>query len=372
MGRRATRARLAAIGCLLLVAACGSVAGPLEAPSGADQDWGPLTAYEPFSIDPESLAGTIEISDGCVTLNERGHKRWTLAWPSDRTLWEAPAIEFSSDGLGDSIALRDQDRVTIMGTEFSNEHSVNWVIEPPEDCFSDAILLVSDIIETVSTDSSGSQQSPIGGGIESATGTDIPLECPADTDSDTTEWYGPVGHTLTGAVEEAFGDLVVGWMGEPFEIESQDNWSSWGLEDPDGNLAAVVTLVTNNDGWDPSHARFCVIPPPQVPPAPFTLYVSNQSFDDDPVRITISISGEVVVDDDFAVEGQHNWIEFTPDIEPGLHTLTATSDTGAEFTVDLELPAGEPRWAVIDYWFYPDQEPRRFTFNISGEPIGFD
>jgi hypothetical protein len=372
MGTRAARAGLAAIGFLLLLAACGVGSEPLGSPSATDQVWGPVAAYQPLSIDPEVVAGTIEISEGCVTLDERGHRRWNVAWPSDRTSWESPAIVFASDGLSDTIEVRDQDRVTIMGIEFNNEHTVSWVTGSPDDCFGDAILLISDIVEIVATDASGSQKSPIGGGIESGTGSDIPLECPAETPTDTTEWSGPVGLTLTGAVEETFGDLVVGWMGEPFEIESRDNWSSWGLEDSDGNLVAVATLVTNNGGWDPSHARFCVIPRPEPPPAPFTLYVSNQSFDDDPVRITISIGGEVVVDDEFAVEGQHNWVEFTPDIEPGHHTLIATSDTGAEFTVDLELPEGEPRWAVVDYWFYPDQEPRRFTFDISDEPIGFD
>jgi hypothetical protein len=102
-----------------------------------------------------------------------------------------------------------------------------------------------------------------------------------------------------------------------------------------------------------------------------TLYVSNQSFDDPNVQIAVSIDGVVVVDQNFAVEGQHNWITFEPDVPPGDHTLTATSNTGAELTVEFATKAGQPQWAVVNYWWYPGDGPREFTFDISDEPIGF-
>jgi hypothetical protein len=110
---------------------------------------------------------------------------------------------------------------------------------------------------------------------------------------------------------------------------------------------------------------------PTPPPPPLTLYVSNQSFDDPNVQIAVSIDGVVVVDQSFAVEGQHNWITFEPDVPPGDHTLTATSNTGAELTVEFATKAGQPRWAVVNYWWYPGDGPREFTFDISDEPIGF-
>jgi hypothetical protein len=103
-----------------------------------------------------------------------------------------------------------------------------------------------------------------------------------------------------------------------------------------------------------------------------TLYVSNQSFEDPEVRITVAIDDEVVVDQRFAVEGQHNWIRFDLDVPPGDHTLHATSDTDAELTADFTTTAGQPRWAVVDYWWYPGEGPREFTSTISDEPIGFD
>jgi hypothetical protein len=112
-------------------------------------------------------------------------------------------------------------------------------------------------------------------------------------------------------------------------------------------------------------------PRPTPPPPPLTLYVSNQSFDDPNVQIAISIDGVVIVDQSFAVDDQHNWITFEPDVRPGDHTLTAMSNTGAELTVEFTTKTGQPRWAVVNYWWYPGDGPRKFTFDISDEPIGF-
>jgi hypothetical protein len=110
---------------------------------------------------------------------------------------------------------------------------------------------------------------------------------------------------------------------------------------------------------------------PTAPPQPFTLYVSNQSFEDPNVQITISIDGVVVVDRNLAVEGQHTWIAFEPDVPPGDHTLTARSSTGADLTVEFTTEPGQPRWAVVEYWWYPEAGPREFTFEISDEPMAF-
>jgi hypothetical protein len=113
----------------------------------------------------------------------------------------------------------------------------------------------------------------------------------------------------------------------------------------------------------------------QIEPAPgqVKLWVGNQSFEDDPVAITVEIDGQVVVDELFAVEGQHNWFSFMIEgLEPGEHTITASSDTGVEFAGTFTLPADEPRWTVLDYWYYPgDAEGRHFTFRESDEPVYF-
>jgi hypothetical protein len=108
-----------------------------------------------------------------------------------------------------------------------------------------------------------------------------------------------------------------------------------------------------------------------------TLLVSNQSFADDPVRITISIDGDVVVDDEFSVGMQDNWIAFEVRLPPGNHELTMRSSTGVEADAEVSIPAAGHRWASAAYWNSPpdpgraraDKMPRRFSLTVNDEPI---
>lgn len=128
-------------------------------------------------------------------------------------------------------------------------------------------------------------------------------------------------------------------------------------------------------------ARFTVTPGPPVgqlqtepDPGEVKLWLSNQSFSDDLVSVSVVIDGEPAFDADLEVKGQHNWIPWEiGGLNPGRHTITARSDTGAELTSSFTLPAGEPRWVVIDYWYDPaDPEGRRFTLNESDQVVAFD
>jgi hypothetical protein len=105
--------------------------------------------------------------------------------------------------------------------------------------------------------------------------------------------------------------------------------------------------------------------------ADLVLYVSNQSFEDDTVRVRVAIDGVELVDQDFAVEGQHTWVTFPVALPAGEHVLSASSGTGAAAEESFEVPDGERRWAVLDYWSSPGGEPRSFTWHLSEEPIGF-
>jgi len=113
----------------------------------------------------------------------------------------------------------------------------------------------------------------------------------------------------------------------------------------------------------------------QTEPAPevVRLWVSNQSFDDDPVQLAISIDGTPVVDHDFEVEGQHNWIPYDiSGLTPGPHSIVASSDTGAQYSGGFTVQAGEARWLVLDYWYHPDSsEGRYFTLTESDHAVGF-
>ena len=114
-------------------------------------------------------------------------------------------------------------------------------------------------------------------------------------------------------------------------------------------------------------------PPPleQAENGSLTLYVSNQSFERGDVDILVFIDGRPAVDDNFAVESQHNWIEFTFDLEDGMHTLYAESMAGEAVLEETFEMAGK-RWAVVDYWCCAStQDEPKFSFHISAEPIGF-
>ena len=104
---------------------------------------------------------------------------------------------------------------------------------------------------------------------------------------------------------------------------------------------------------------------------PLTLYVSNQSFEDDPVLLTVNIDGVPLVDGRFYVEGQHNWLAAPIDLPNGEHTITASSDTGATLTEIFETSPQQRLWAVLDYWYYPTEGPRELTWYVSDEPVGF-
>jgi hypothetical protein len=120
--------------------------------------------------------------------------------------------------------------------------------------------------------------------------------------------------------------------------------------------------------------------PRQLLPAPaepnFVLFVSNQSFDIDPVDIGIFIDDELVVEGDFLVGSQHSWHRFDLALGPGKHTVLATSSAGDTERVDtIELPDAA-RYAVINFWYYPasDSEPYgpTFSFDVFEDPPGFD
>ena len=114
----------------------------------------------------------------------------------------------------------------------------------------------------------------------------------------------------------------------------------------------------------------------QVEPDPgeVKLWLSNQSFADDPVGVSIVIDGEPAFDADLEVQGQHNWIPYEiGGLKPGSHTITARSDTGAELTGSITLPEGKARWVVLDYWYEPsDPAGRHFTLSESDHPVSFD
>jgi hypothetical protein len=118
------------------------------------------------------------------------------------------------------------------------------------------------------------------------------------------------------------------------------------------NVAAPVRLVDEKD-------------------ADLHLWVSNQSFADDPVEITVRVDGVEVVAQSFDVGSQHTWVLFPLDLPPGEHVVTAASDTGTELRREFRTPKDEDRYAVLDYWNYEDKAGRHFSWSVQPDPVAF-
>lgn len=102
-----------------------------------------------------------------------------------------------------------------------------------------------------------------------------------------------------------------------------------------------------------------------------TLHVTNQSFEDDPVDITVTIDGSVVVDNSFFVGSQHTWVTFDLALSPGEHELEARSNTGASMIRTVVLTDDGQRWALLSY-MYGGGSSRDFSFRIADEPMNID
>lgn len=104
--------------------------------------------------------------------------------------------------------------------------------------------------------------------------------------------------------------------------------------------------------------------------ADLVLYASNQSFDDEKVRLTLAVDGFTVVDADFEVGGQHNWVSFPLALSPGVHEVTAKADSGATLRETFRVPDNDKkRYALIDYW--GEDDSAKFTWLFQRQGIAF-
>jgi hypothetical protein len=112
-----------------------------------------------------------------------------------------------------------------------------------------------------------------------------------------------------------------------------------------------------------------------VPVAPtLTLYVSNQSFELDPVDIRIDLDDQLAISGEFLVEGQHTWVKFDFDVAPGSHTIHVTT-TAANAELTMPFPMDDRKYGVVSFWYYPDRPeptPAQFSFSLHDDPPAFD
>ena len=103
--------------------------------------------------------------------------------------------------------------------------------------------------------------------------------------------------------------------------------------------------------------------------APVVLYVSNQSFVDETVRLTVVVDGERVLDQDVEVRGQHDFLPVPLDLGPGRHDLLVTTDSGARSDTPIEVPPVRGRrWVTA---FYGTEDGTRVDVDVLAEPVAF-
>jgi hypothetical protein len=103
--------------------------------------------------------------------------------------------------------------------------------------------------------------------------------------------------------------------------------------------------------------------------ADLVLYVSNQSFDDEEVRLSVEVDGVTVVDGDFHVEDQHNWISFPLRLPRGAHEVSAEADSGASLDASFRVPGDATRYAILDHW--GEGSSAELTWSFHRRPVGF-
>jgi hypothetical protein len=104
-----------------------------------------------------------------------------------------------------------------------------------------------------------------------------------------------------------------------------------------------------------------------------TVLVSNQSFAQATVDLTIEIDGVLAITGDFDVEGQHTWVPFDFSIAPGDHVMAISTVAGS---ASLEQPftMDDRRWAVVSFWGEEegDSLPIELTAYLYDEEPAFD
>jgi hypothetical protein len=79
------------------------------------------------------------------------------------------------------------------------------------------------------------------------------------------------------------------------------------------------------------------------------LYVSNQTYEIDPVDILVTVDRRIVAQGKFQVGDGHNWRKFAFSVPDGRHQIIASSQRGkAMLDVICNVRANE--WLVLNYW----------------------
>ena len=146
-------------------------------------------------------------------------------------------------------------------------------------------------------------------------------------------------------------------------------------------VALVVVAEACSPSWRNDNSAPVEIVADAAGASDLTLWVSNQSYTDKNVDVTVTLDGVVIIDRSFHVGDQHNFIEHRIQLVDGTHRLDASTvidDETVDLSEEFSIEPGQQRYAGLNYWHYvptspndPSSDPPGFSFVIQDEPIGF-
>lgn len=142
-----------------------------------------------------------------------------------------------------------------------------------------------------------------------------------------------------------------------------DAAQTWVLRTPEGQITVPLSEGPKAPSGEPRIV--------DEDAANLHLWLSNQSFEDAEVHLAVTVDGVQLVEDDFAVEGQHNFVQFHLALEPGRHTMVVTSDRGTSIERTITIPERGDRWAAALYWCCGPESTGSLDWMFQDTPIGW-
>jgi hypothetical protein len=136
------------------------------------------------------------------------------------------------------------------------------------------------------------------------------------------------------------------------------------------NTLLVLTAVLS---WLACSGRVEVRVPKSVgegPRHPVTVHLSNQSYREPFVRLSLELDGQELARPLLFVGFQHTRRDAVLELPEGSYRI-AVSRPGEKLRTEAVLEVRGPRWASAAYWNQQGQEPS-ITLEVSEVPIGFD
>lgn len=98
----------------------------------------------------------------------------------------------------------------------------------------------------------------------------------------------------------------------------------------------------------------------------FIVILSNQSYENTKVNLTVLIDGNELISQDCKTENQHTGYYYYYNLE-GTHIIKVVSEDGQEVQKTVSLDENIPLWVLVSYW--SDGERAKIELNIMDSPF---